>query len=104
MNVLSVQDNAGKPRSATDLSLLHNGKVDSGSDSRRTITMGVCPGFMHQADPEAIDQVVSFCPVPIMGVPEFGSSALVVVAATLVLVVFIKRLSVGRLAGVAIGS
>ena len=96
VNVLSVQDNAGKPRSATDLSLMYNGKVDSGADSRCTITTGVCPGFTQQTGPATIDQVVPSCPIPISGVPEFGSSAMLIAAASLVLVIFMKRLSVGK--------
>ncbi|MDA4137398.1 MAG: hypothetical protein OK449_10430 [Thaumarchaeota archaeon] len=93
VNVVNVQDNSGKPRSATDLSLLYNGKVDSGADSRCTITTDVCPTFMA-TNPQANDQAGPSCPIPITGAPEFGLPVILVAAAALVMVVFIRRLSV----------
>jgi hypothetical protein len=95
VGVLNVQDSSGKPRAATFLSLLYNGKVGSGAESNCIITTDVCPAFVA-GDPIAADQPAPSCPVPIpmTGVPEFGSSILLVAAATLVLVVFMRRLSV----------
>jgi hypothetical protein len=91
INVISVQDSAGKPRAATDLSLLYNGKVDSGAESRCTITTDVCPTFMAQSDGTVDGQAVLSCPISFGAVPEFGVSPVLVAAVALVMVLAVRK-------------
>ena len=87
LSVNAVKDNAGKDRSAKDLSLLYNGKFLSGADSRCRITTNVCPTFDAKTD-AAINGVESFCPIPT--IPEFGAPAVLVAVIGIALLLVIR--------------